>query len=110
MSFRNSLKKHGGYWDRNRLCFFPLDWKNDCDGKEPAVPPSIQLLSDTTLSKYTIQASPETIQELRLLIGDDRYHFEDCCFHADDQVSVSPELYDAFDAFLTSLSGTQRIA
>ena len=72
------------------------------------MPPTIQLLSDARLGEYTIQASQETVQELRRMIGDGRYHFETCHFHSDDQISVSPELYEAFDAFLTSLSGIRN--
>lgn len=76
--------------------------------KGSIVPPRIHLQSDPHLGLATIIASFRTARELRKILGPDLYHIE-CDEHfADEVITVSPDLYDAFHLFITNLSDSHH--
>lgn len=72
------------------------------------MPPKIHLTSDTRLGFSTILASFRTARELRTILGPDTYRIE-CDEHCpDEQITVSPDLFDAFNLFITNLSDSRH--
>jgi hypothetical protein len=67
------------------------------------VPPKIQLKSDSRLEPSTILTSFRTARELRLILGREQYQIKYGPSISDDQITVSPDLYDAFQMFITNL-------
>jgi hypothetical protein len=82
----------------------------DKSEKGSTVPPEIQLKSDARLGTSTILTSFRTARELRLILGPDHYQIKYGPCLSDDQITVSPDLYDAFHLFITNMSDSHHAA
>ena len=64
----------------------------------------IHLQSDPELKPRSVVASFRTIREFRLILGVETYHFECSLSHADDQVTVSADLFEELDQIMNCFS------
>jgi hypothetical protein len=76
--------------------------------KGSLVPPKLHLQTDPRLSPSTIVTSFRTARELRSIVGPETYQIESQVHFPDELITVSPDLYDAFQLFIANLSDSHH--
>lgn len=76
--------------------------------KGSTVPPKLNLQSDPRLGASTIVTSFRTARELRSILGPETYQIECDVHFPDELITVSPDLFDAFQLFITNLSDSHH--